>query len=409
MIARDRGDIAEALAEVRGGSPPYRIQAGELGWVNRPRLYWLSWDLGDTSESIVRREGAISSVEFENLELPPLEWLLDEGAQWLGGKPDARFPTAERWIEHRQPPPDPAGLDACDFETLRRWEGGKFAVALCQFRKQNCVVGADGEARARNADERERLRGFWTGHTAGELEDNGVSYLGNSFRCVAIARVLSQWAMEQGYLSEMQIVSDVRQRSLSGEGSGAAAGSCYDSAAALVATAVGSCCDSAAALPANEAEIQGLASVGGSRPDRSEYPLGVLCKFGALGGYEFPETARGFVLGEVCLRMTGVLGRPDVTGEFDLEERTFRLIQADELASDILACEVPSDAYYEELRRLMSKRRLSMDGDLLDHLASVAIAFDIAACFSMSFGVAKFALAREEAKLAGGDLWETRP
>ena len=41
------------------------------------------------------------------------------------------------------------------------------------------------------------------------------------------------------------------------------------------------------------------------------------------------------------------------------------------------------------------------DPDLVEHLMSVLIAFDTATAFAMSFGIAKFALAQEEAKLVG--------
>jgi hypothetical protein len=63
--------------------------------------------------------------------------------------------------------------------------------------------------------------------------------------------------------------------------------------------------------------------------------------------------------------------------------------------------EIPPDAYREELRNLMIKSWPEIDLDLLEHLASVVIAFDTATCFAMSFRIAKFPLAQEETTLVG--------
>jgi hypothetical protein len=75
-----------ALSELRDNRLPYQVQAGDVGWVNRPRLHWLSWDVADTLENKFRRESTVNYVEFLEKKLPRLEKFLDHGTRWLGSE-----------------------------------------------------------------------------------------------------------------------------------------------------------------------------------------------------------------------------------------------------------------------------------------------------------------------------------
>ena len=106
------------------------------------------------------------------------------------------------------PPPRPAGIDDCDQKALLRWEESKFAIAPYQFKDEHCVIEDHGLIRVPNADERERLHGFRTGHTRGYPEGTHKSFLGNTFHCVVIALLMGQWACGTGYVDQVPTVED---------------------------------------------------------------------------------------------------------------------------------------------------------------------------------------------------------
>jgi hypothetical protein len=85
----------------------------------------------------------------------------------------------------------------------------------------------------------------------------------------------------------------------------------------------------------------------------------------------------------------------------DDEEKFLHLVQDEDCIARIHACELPPDEYYDELQELWFKWWPGANRDLVIHMMSVLIAFDTATAFSMSFGIAKFALAQIEAKLVG--------
>eukprot|EP00973_Karenia_brevis_P045656 6323200-Karenia_brevis.AAC.1 len=77
-----------------------------------------------------------------------------------------------------------------------------------QFKRDHGVID-NGEERPLNASEKERLHGFKPEHTRGYPEKARMSFLGNTFHCVAVAYLLSSWAMITGYLPEQPFVSEL--------------------------------------------------------------------------------------------------------------------------------------------------------------------------------------------------------
>ena len=130
-------------------------------------------------------------------------------------------------------------------------------------------------------------------------------------------------------------------------------------------------------------------------------------------GYTVPETKNKKSIGfqelwkrtEDKVRNAGtdevsVISYPEA--EDDGEERVLHLVQEEETIAELHQCELPPDEYYEELGRKWAEWWPKADPKLLEHLMSVQIAFDTATAFAMSFGIAKFSLAQEQAKLVGG-------
>ncbi len=77
------------------------------------------------------------------------------------------------------------------------------------------------------------------------------------------------------------------------------------------------------------------------------------------------------------------------------------LVQDEETIAELHQLALPPDEYYDQLGLFWAKWWPDADPKLLEHMMSVLIAFDTATAFAMSFGIAKFALAQEEAKLVG--------
>ena len=154
---------------------PYRIDAASIGPVSRPRYYWTSFRA--PSEDIdphpqQQRKPCVTSPKLRG-DPPSLINILENGASKLENH-KAKFPTAVKWIPRGRPPESPAGIDDCDQETLDRWAASEFAMPPYQFKRQHLVqpewcdecMEWNEPPRPPNAEERERMHGFRTGHTA---------------------------------------------------------------------------------------------------------------------------------------------------------------------------------------------------------------------------------------------------
>jgi len=71
------------------------------------------------------------------------------------------------------------------------------------------------------------------------------------------------------------------------------------------------------------------------------------------------------------------------------------------LVSHIHEEELPPDEYYEQLGPELQKRFKGCDPALVEHVVALVAAFDTAAAFALSFGIAKFQLAQHQVKLVG--------
>ena len=206
MTESDRSDISKELKDI-GARDPYWFDAAVLGQVNRPRLFWPTWQLCHaTNHSANEEYGVLSHADskrgFDYVKNPsayriPVDGFLDAGVTKCSSGP---FPTAVRWLPRSHPPDYPRGIEDCDPATLDKWEASHYAMSPYQFKRELGVVTADGTERPPNADERERLHGFASGHTRDFTEHERISFLGNSFPCIVIAYLLASVAVGVGYL-----------------------------------------------------------------------------------------------------------------------------------------------------------------------------------------------------------------
>ena len=63
--------------------------------------------------------------------------------------------------------------------------------------------------------------------------------------------------------------------------------------------------------------------------------------------------------------------------------------------------ELPPAEYYDELFTALMKKFPRANPQVLEHVVSLASAFDTATAFGMSFGISKFQLAQPKVKLVG--------
>lgn len=286
----------------------------------------------------------------------PVKEFLDDGCV-KGGSDDTPFPTSVRWIERSKPPPDPASIEMCNEEDLERWTDSRFAMPPYQFRKELGVVTPEGEIRPPNADERERLHGYPPSHTEGFPEPRRISFIGNAFHCVAVACLLATWAVKAGYLTTTPDVATLWERALQKKVDGL-----------------------------DGAQLQGASQAGRLyRDSRGVY---------RDPGIHNSEPEESFHAVREVMDDPYGLGEPD-------QDTCYHLIQDEGVVSDLHQNVLPPDEYYDELGEKWAEWWPTCNPALLTHMKSVLIAFDTAIAFSMSFGIAKFALAQEEAKLVG--------
>jgi len=365
---------------IHGPKPPYHFDAAILSPQSRARLFWTSFDLPagrvgglkvvtlwgvEGGRQVAKVKTLLSSSESGHYattlsERIGSEAFLDKGVRkYSDNRP---FPTAVRWVVRSKPPVEPAGIEDCDADTRRKWEKSGFALPPYQFKKELGVVTDKGVERPTNADERERLHGFATGHTRGYSEAKRISFIGNSFHCVVVAHLLASWAVLAGYLVTVPAVSQLWAVSLHGP-------EYHESVNAIGGWGVqGAACFVNSTLPDPGVHV--------SDCDDSDYGLGDL-DYG-LGD----ETVATILPAEE-------------------EESVFHLVQEEETIAELHHCTIPPDEYYEKLSVLWKEWWPKCNPALLIHMMSVLIAFDTATAFAMSLGIAKFDLAQEEAKLVG--------
>ncbi|CAK0886883.1 unnamed protein product, partial [Prorocentrum cordatum] len=211
------------------GRIPLEIEAGDVGWVRRPRLYWASWDLLPSFEAepvVVRaktqdvRRACKVALKAER---PPLEEWLPPGAACPGPAAGEPLPTFVRWTPRSQPRPRPAGIGECSAAELARWEAAGFASPPYQFRDKWCIHQADGRVEPPDATIREKLMGFPEGHavpcmTSSQAKAEPAKYealrrslVGNSFQCEVVAWIISHWAVGAGLLVSVSSLGELHE------------------------------------------------------------------------------------------------------------------------------------------------------------------------------------------------------
>lgn len=192
MDTADREIMSKAV-----GMTPVSCNAGTLTWCQRPRLYWVDWELDG---AYLEDPGDGTPVRVVLKGYQELSQVLRSG--WLKVEPGQAFPTFTASRPQSRPGRKPAGLRTCNAEELQRWQQDKHRFPPYQYKKEHCLVNRANQLRVPDVSERELMMGFplhYTapcaakGHRKGEeYNDQRLTLLGNSWSVPVVAWLLGQ-------------------------------------------------------------------------------------------------------------------------------------------------------------------------------------------------------------------------
>ena len=174
------------------GTQPYRVDSADAVPMHRPRYCWTDAVVDEALRGIYCQQKTYWIELKAPARYPSTESWIQPGFQWLGEERGAVFPTCMKSIKRVRPPPKPAGLEKCSFETVQRWMADSYRFPPYQYADQYLITRGESW-RLLSAVERELLLGYGIGHTrtcmsASEQKQNQIGYndmrlslLGDSF------------------------------------------------------------------------------------------------------------------------------------------------------------------------------------------------------------------------------------
>ena len=183
------------------GEQPLVCDAGTMVWCHRPRLYWISWELGPQVDGVeVRPGGPNEPTEVRLYAHQDLDDICKEG--WFKVDPSRSFPTFTTSRPRERPGHKPAGIKSCNSADLDRWVQDKHRYPPYQYRATNLMINKRDEMRLPDIEEKEYMMGFPVGFTLpclpkasrGSVEHLDVrhSLIGNSWCVPVVAWLLGQ-------------------------------------------------------------------------------------------------------------------------------------------------------------------------------------------------------------------------
>ena len=204
-------------------SPPVDINAGDVAWVNRPRLYWSGWDVVQNDAVTEVDEGDRRRLRFDVDRGPCTRWL-DSGCSWVGELEGRPLPTFIRHVPKNKPPRDPRGFHRASDEAKARWAQSRWAVICPHFETKNMITGRDGQPRLPSVQEREKLHYMRRHHTLGGMRSSQAKsspkeefavrcqMVGDGYHHVVVAWLLGQLFAHVGYLSSRPTMAQILSR-----------------------------------------------------------------------------------------------------------------------------------------------------------------------------------------------------
>ena len=187
MTAEARDEFSRVL-----GVEPVLIEAGDISWVRRPRLYWFSWPVqlqGETLESL----GTYKHWQFPDVRPDRVHWVEDSWSYHVEGC----LPTFTRSLPRSSPPRQPPGIAlACETAKLR-WQDDHYRFQVYNYEDKH-LLWRGSEWRLPSVLEREILMGFDRGYisnclppkmSADEKLNLGCCMIGNTFHVHAVTMI----------------------------------------------------------------------------------------------------------------------------------------------------------------------------------------------------------------------------
>ena len=193
MDSKDRGHMSESF-----GSAPWSCDAGTMTWCNRPRLYWISWDLSEQDGVLLHSESEPAQAVLE--AFVDLEECCKD--TWIKVEPSRPFPTFTTSRPRDSPGFKPAGLAHCSSDDLTRWKNDSHRYPPYQYMSRNLLVDKHGNVRLPDIQEKEFIMGFPVNYTTNcvvkskkksiQHEDLRHTLIGNTWCVPVVAWLLSQ-------------------------------------------------------------------------------------------------------------------------------------------------------------------------------------------------------------------------
>ena len=195
MDVQDRDIMSESI-----GQAPYLCNAGTFTWCNRPRLYWLDWEVSQELSNAGTGPGDWSPREVTLEGGQNIEKVIRSG--WLKVDPQQPFPTFTTSRPREKPGRKPAGIQSCTNQDLQRWVADSHRFPPYQYKEEHCVVNRANLLRIPDVEERELMLGFplhYTAPCAAKNErraswyvDTRLTLLGNTWSVPVVAWFLGQ-------------------------------------------------------------------------------------------------------------------------------------------------------------------------------------------------------------------------
>ena len=210
MDEKDMEVMSESFGDI-----PWKCDSGTMTWCNRPRLYWVTWELapGEGVELLeIDGHREVRLHAFQDVELI-------SKAGWIKADVSKSFPTFTTSRPREHAGRKPAGIGQCSDEELRRWTSDSFRYPPYQYMTRHSLVNKQGLLRLPDAEEREFMMGFPVGYTSNCLpksqrkgqiyEDTRCTLLGNSWSVPVVAWFLCRLLGSRGlckWLSVQDII-----------------------------------------------------------------------------------------------------------------------------------------------------------------------------------------------------------
>ena len=208
----------EAMNEAYEGQPWY-INADGVSLANRPRLYWITWELSPGPGATVLH-GSDGTLPIEGEVKLSADWedkhFLEPGWERSEKIPLPTFTTSR---PSATPLRRPAGLKSCLPHELARWQADLHRFPPYQYKDANCLRAKGKDPRIPGISEREAILGFPIGftnqcmskkeHGSATHSDCWLSLLGNSWSIPVITWLWSILFARLGFIKAVSLQSIV--------------------------------------------------------------------------------------------------------------------------------------------------------------------------------------------------------